>query len=151
MLLPPYACAILRCASTGCLLVEERPANARTAAGRLTCFGGKLEPDERAAGCEEAASGGLLRELREELGWQPAEELRRAVDLYVDGELIAWFYVAAAPPLDAQLTFEEGRRGLWAPTEELLADPRLSSWHAVVLRAWRAGETRADFATPPTE
>ena len=41
--------------------------------------------------------------MREELGWQPAEPPRRAVDLHVDGDLIAWFYEAAAPSTDAAL------------------------------------------------
>ena len=63
MRLPPYVCAILRCVNTGCLLVEERPPIAKTAAGSLTCFGGKLEAGEQAL-------DGLMRELLEELDWQ---------------------------------------------------------------------------------
>ena len=121
--------------------MEERQ-KAKVAMGKLTCFGGKREPSEAPLRC-------VLRECHEELGWMPAAAPRRAIDLYVDGELIAWFYVADAPPRDIQppLTFEEGRAGVWlAPGDE--AGPRVSDWHACVLLAWRRGETRADFTTP---
>lgn len=143
---PQYVCAILRCASTGCLLLEQRPSDARTAAGQLTCFGGKLESGE-------VALEGLLRELQEELSWQPDEAPRRAVDLFVDGKLTAWFFEAAAPPRDLPLTFEKGREGVWVPMDELPAVPRLSAWHDVVLRAWGTGCSRADFITarPPAK
>jgi 8-oxo-dGTP pyrophosphatase MutT (NUDIX family) len=143
-MVPQYVCAILRCVSTGCLLLEQRPSDARSAAGQVTCFGGKLEAGEEAL-------EGLLRELREELNWQPDEEPRRAVDLFVDGKLIAWFFEAAAPSRDLPLKFEEGRQGVWVPMDELPVLPRLSAWHDVVLQAWRAGSSKADFITaaPP--
>ena len=38
---------------------------------------------------------------------------KRAVDLYVDGKLIAWFYEAPAPARDAPLVYEAGRSGVW--------------------------------------
>ena len=138
--LPPYCCAILRSAATGLLLVEERPADAKVAAGRLTCFGGKREPGETA----EAA---VRRELAEELGgWAPAEvNLRRAVDLYVDGALVAYFYEAEGPGDDVALSFEPGRRGLWMAPDALASDARLSVWHSAVLRAWARGDRRADY------
>ena len=139
--LPPYCCIVLA-EECGALLMEERQ-QATVAAGKLTCFGGKREPAEEPLSC-------VLRECREELGWTPPATPRRAVDLYVDGELIAWFYEAAAPSRDEPLTFEAGRRGVWLGADEL-DHPRLSEWHASVLRARRRGERRADFTTPPRQ
>jgi 8-oxo-dGTP pyrophosphatase MutT (NUDIX family) len=96
----------------------------------------------------------------------PPPSLRRATDLYVDGKLIAWFFEAAAPRRDAPLTFEEGRSGTWLEHAEWTAALEaeqamaghltaaaadaaacLSPWHACVLRAWRAGQRRADYTT----
>ena len=128
--LPPYCCIVL---------AEERQ-QAKVAAGKLTCFGGKREAAEEPLSC-------VLRECREELGWAPPATPRRTVDLYVDGELIAWFYEAVAPSRDEPLTFEVGRRGVWLGEDEL-EHPQLSDWHASVLRARRRGEQRADFTTP---
>lgn len=137
--LPPYCCALLRDEASGALFFESRPADAKVAAGKLTCFGGKREPAEAPADC-------LLRECKEELGWVPdAAQLRRACDLYVDGRLIAWFYEAPGPPADAPLSFEPGRRGVWlAPADDMAG---VSPWHACVLRAWRQGQRRADFTS----
>ena len=165
---PPYCCCILHERSSGRLFVEQRSADAAVAAGKLTCFGGKREPDEAPTACIE-------RELREELGprWAqggsrkraraeadeeidaPVPSLRRAVDLYVDGALIAWFYEAAAPEADAELHFEAGRSGVWLQSSWFDATPppaakleQVSPWHLCVLRAWRRGERRADYITP---
>lgn len=138
--LPPYCCIVLAEEEGGALLMEERQ-QAKVAAGKLTCFGGKREPAEEPLSC-------ALRECREELGWTPPATPRRTVDLYVDGELIAWFYEAVAPSRDEPLTFEAGRRGVWLGADEL-DHPQLSDWHASVLRARRRGEQRADFTTPP--
>jgi len=145
--LPPYCCAILLCSASGELLLEWRPASAAVAAGKLTCFGGKREPGETAAHC-------LLRELREELNWAPVTQPRRVVDLFVEGRLIAYFYVAEAPRRDEQLRLEAGREAVRLQPADALRDERLSEWHAAVLRAWQRGATRADFpehssATPP--
>ena len=151
--LPPYVCVILHEEATGQLLLEQRPDDAAKAAGQLTCFGGTREDGEGAAAC-------AVRECAEELGWAPpAASLRRAVDLYVDGALIAWFYEAAAPARDAPLRFEEGRSGVWLDVHSAIDHPKLSSWHECVLRAWRravpaglggsTGVVRADFTTPP--
>ena len=85
--------------------------------------------------------------MREELGWQPARA-ERCVDLFVDGKLIAWFYLADAPARDVPLAFEPGREGIWLNESTILSDPRLSDWHEVVLRAFARGERRADFSTP---
>ncbi len=138
--LPPYCCVLLHEASSGALLLEERPSSARHAAGQLTCFGGNREEGEGALEC-------IKRECDEELGWVPSS-LRRAVDLYVDGELIAWFYEAAAPSSDVELRYEEQRRGVWCYPGDREMEARLSPWHACVISAWRRGESRADFVTP---
>src|SRR5579859_7212422 len=60
---PKYVCAILEDAE-GRFLLESRLDDARLAAGRLTCFGGRREDDESPEEC-------LRRELREELNWEP--------------------------------------------------------------------------------
>lgn len=158
--LPPYCCCILQEQPSGCILLEERDANAAVAAGKLTCFGGKREPGEDALAC-------IQRELREELGYvtSPTSRadvkvgcvesagLRRAVDLYVDSKLIAWFFVADAPARDAPIVYEDGRGGVWLHPGAIDAsgdDPlwlRVSPWHRVVLQAWKRGERRADFTS----
>lgn len=151
---PPYCCVILAgtAASASALahsgdgnvdepryFFEVRGAEAKVAAGKLTCFGGKREKEEIPSAC-------VARECAEELGWKPAAHATRACDLYVDGKLIAWFYVARAPEGAevAALKFEPGRAGLWASRN----DPRISPWHACVLEAYATGKTRADFVTP---
>ena len=172
--LPPYCCCILHEAATGAVLLEQRGTDAAVAAGRLTCFGGKREPDE-------SPLAAICRELREELGVTVDDAVaaaeaaaaeaegipmaphakraksgggtvtlrtpRRAVDLYVDGELIAWFFEAIAPARGAPLQYEAGRSGVWL--EAGGDESRVSSWHVAVLAAWRRGERRADFETPP--
>jgi 8-oxo-dGTP diphosphatase len=171
--LPPYCCAILR-EPGDAVFMERRSADAKVAGGHLTCFGGKRDGDESPLDC-------IARELTEELGeaWarpaasrkrsrpafaasgaaaevERALQFRRAVDLYVDGKLIAWFFEAEAPARDAPLTFEAGRTGVWITAAELeerlghgdrSSEAPLSPWHACVLRAWRNGERRADFIT----
>mmetsp|Transcript_26711 Transcript_26711/g.42948 ORF Transcript_26711/g.42948 Transcript_26711/m.42948 type:complete len:206 (-) Transcript_26711:393-1010(-) len=131
---PKYCCVILT-GPDDTLFMEQRGSDAKIAAGRLTCFGGKVEAGESPDSC-------IRRECREELGWEPTGPLRRAVDLYVDGELIAWFYEAPAPQDVASLRFEEGRTGVFWHN---LASERISDWHSVVLNAWSKGDSRADF------
>ena len=124
------------------LLLEQRGPDARVAKGKRTCFGGKREAGETP---EEA----MHRELREELGgvWMPSPAPERACDLYVDGQLIAYFYTASAPDdaAAATLTYETGRRGAWMPRDIAATDPAVSPWHRCVLQAWLRGERRADF------
>ena len=104
--------------------VEQRDAAASKAPNLLTCFGGKRERDEDPLEC-------IKRECHEELSWVPSN-LKRAVDLYVDNVLIAWFYhaIGPSPEQEAGLVFESerGRTGLWIQYN----DPRLSGWHAIV-------------------
>ncbi|KAG8470347.1 hypothetical protein KFE25_008768 [Diacronema lutheri] len=136
---PQYCCVILVRHTTPTdfpdFLVEQRPAAASVAGGQLTCFGGKREQGE-----EPLAA--LLRECEEELGWAPPDVVR-ACDLFVNGELVAWFYLAAAPPPGTPLRFESGVEAIWATS---VTDPRLSPWHAAVLQAWSRGEQRVDLA-----
>ena len=124
---------------SGVLLLELRPASAAVAAGKLTCFGGKRELGESASQC-------LLRELEEELGWAPdIAKPSRAIDLYVNGKLIAFFYELDAPRRDENLHLEAGTGVVWLSAADALRDERLSDWHATVLRAWQQGKRRADF------
>ena len=53
-----------------------------------------VTPGKREPGEEPLAA--CMRELREEMQWEP-ERPQRACDLYVDGELIAWFFEATGP------------------------------------------------------
>lgn len=142
--LPPYCCAILTEQHGGRIFVEQRGADAAVAAARLTCWGGKREPGESALGC-------IVRECVEEMSWSPPQQLlRRAVDLYVDGELVAWFFEAAGPLASSaqqQLVFEQGRGGVWTSID----DPRISPWHVAVLRAWTQRKRRADFTSATAE
>lgn len=134
---PAYSCVILlRSGAPGeplQLLVEQRPATATVAAGLLTCFGGKREPGETPLAT-------ILRECEEELGWTPSDVVR-ACDLYVDGKLVAWFYLAAAPTPGTPLRFEAGTSGVWISSTSHVG---LSPWHRAVLEAWLNGEQRAN-------
>ena len=139
---PPYVCCILLRALDDHVLLEQRGPEARVATGKRTCFGGKREAGETP---EEA----MHRELREELGgvWMPSPAPERACNLYVDGQLIAYFYTASAPDdaAAATLTYEAGRQGAWMPRDIAATDPAVSPWHRCVLQAWLRGERRADF------
>lgn len=134
-------CCVILCEASGTWLLEARPADAAVAPNTLTCFGGKREPGEDPLEC-------VLRECREELGWVP-EDATRAIDLYVDGDLIAFFFMATAPPRSAELVLEPGRQAVWMDdlkTAQVSGMP-LSPWHLCVLRALQAGDSRADFIT----
>ena len=149
---PPYCCVVLgepeaRAGSASArsrrIFVEQRGADAAVAASRLTCWGGKREPLEEPLRC-------VVRECLEEMGWAPQpDSLRRACDLYVDSQLVAWFYAAAAPTEAeaASLRFEAGRSGVWVDGD----DPRISPWHATVLAALADGRGRADHTSPDAE
>ena len=98
---PQYVCVILHRKGDDHLLLESRGADAARAASKLTCFGGKIET-------AETPLQAILRECHEELGWMPpSSDLTRCVDLYVDDELIAYFYLAKAPSAEVCLKFEE--------------------------------------------
>lgn len=126
---PEYVCAILE-DPDGRLLLESRPDDARLAAGKLTCFGGRREAGESPEQC-------LRRELREELNWEP-QTIEKRVALWVAGELVAWFYHA---PLDVgidQLSVPPGYKALLVSRLEL-CDVPLSPWHTAALDAWLEG------------
>eukprot|EP00750_Incisomonas_marina_P018062 INCI2693.3.p1 GENE.INCI2693.3~~INCI2693.3.p1 ORF type:complete len:215 (-),score=24.42 INCI2693.3:439-1083(-) len=145
--LPPYCCVILPSPSfarkgvSGPVLffVEARGLDATKAAGQLTCFGGKREEGEDPLEC-------IQRECHEEMGWVPPG-IRRAVDLYVDGALIAFFYVAPGPTLEQEkkLVFESsrGRKGVWS---EAFAT-NMSPWHVCALSAFLQGEASCNFVS----
>ena len=119
---PRYACAIL-VDPDGCLLLEQRPPSARHAAGRLTCFGGRVEPGESAARA-------CRRELQEELGWTRAPSPGGHLDLWVAGVWMARFFRVRAPRgLHARQPGHCLRRLPW----RLRAHPRISPWHRAVL------------------
>ena len=75
--------------------------------------------------------------------------MRRVCDLFVDGHNVAWFYEAQGPCAEesAKLVFEPGRGGVWVDAH----DERISLWHATVLRAWEAGQARADHMSSTEE
>lgn len=140
---PPFCCIIIRNPS-GKFLAEHRGKSNAVQPSRLTCFGGKREREESPRGC-------LMRECAEELGWTPPEDaVSRAVSLFVNGHLIAWFYSVlvdvgeeATGTGTSTFTFEEdrGASGLWTDA----ADPRFSPWHAAVLQAYLLGDKEAHF------
>jgi 8-oxo-dGTP pyrophosphatase MutT (NUDIX family) len=131
VVLPAYACAIIRDAG-GRLLLQLRPLDARHAAGQLTCFGGAREDHETAEAC-------LRRELVEELGWHPSV-LHPACDLHQDGRFIARFFHC---PYDGRggFTTEPGHQALWVPPSAVPGLP-LSPWHRAVLDAVARGDGR---------
>lgn len=132
---PQYVCAILEDAE-GRLLLESRPDDARLAAGKVTCFGGQRESAEAPEVC-------LRRELREELSWEP-ENLERRVALWVSGELVAWFYHARLTVPVEQLRITPGFRALLVAPSALSELP-MSTWHAAVIHAWRAGQKTVEL------
>ena len=116
----PFSCAILRRGDK--YLAEVRGAEAKAAAGRLTCYGGKRERGETSIQC-------LVRELNEELGWAPEHiPAEPACSLLVDGYLIAHFYEASVDRTDFAT---EGRAFEFVDE----SDARWSPWHARVLAA----------------
>lgn len=127
---PQYVCAILE-DSEGRLLLESRPDNARLAPGRLTCFGGQRDAGENPEAC-------LRRELLEELNWEP-RTLEKRVELWVAGELVAWFYHAILDVGVDQLHVAPGHKAQLV-ARVALADIPLSPWHAAVLGAWLDGK-----------
>jgi len=131
---PEYCCAILE-DPEGRLLLEARPESARFAAGKLTCFGGRLEAGESPEQC-------LRRELREELNWEPAR-IEKQVELWIAGAPKAWFFHAIVDTRFDLSRIAAGHRGVFVSRSELPQLP-VSLWHAAVLAAWLAGETRVE-------
>lgn len=133
--LPKFVCAILE-DGEGRLLLESRPDDARLAAGRLTCFGGRREAGETPEEC-------LRRELREELMWEP-RTVEKQVELWVAGELVAWFYHAALDVGIDELRVAAGYSALLISRLELSGLP-VSPWHAAVLAAWLEGRSAVEL------
>ena len=132
---PRYVCAILEDAE-GRLLLESRPDDARLAAGKLTCFGGLREAGETPEAC-------LRREMREELNWEPRTPEKR-VELWVAGDLVAWFYHALLDVGIDELRLAPGYQARFISREDLSSLP-VSPWHAAVLRAWLDGKTKVEL------
>jgi 8-oxo-dGTP pyrophosphatase MutT (NUDIX family) len=132
---PQYVCAILEDVE-GRLLMESRPDDARLAAGRLTCFGGRRETGESPEAC-------LRRELREELNWEPKSFVKR-VELRVAGDLVAWFYHAVLDFGIEKLRVARGFQARLVSPQELATLP-VSPWHAAVLRAWLDGQSLVEL------
>lgn len=130
---PRYACVLLHDMG-GHWLFERRPRGARYAAGRLTCFGGRIEAGE-------LALGALRRECREELGVVPGG-LRPAVDLVVGSVWMARFF--AARPLS--LADIPRRQRLAVVSSAGWQQAPLSRWHRAVLAAWGSGRRRVCLA-----
>jgi 8-oxo-dGTP pyrophosphatase MutT (NUDIX family) len=137
---PKYVCAILEDAQ-GRLLLESRPDDARLAAGRLTCFGGRREAAESPEEC-------LRRELREELSWEP-RTLEKRVSLWVAGDLVAWFYHAVLDVEIDQLRIAPGFKAVLvsrvALSEFALSEIPVSPWHRAALGAWLDGRTAVEL------
>src|SRR5262249_35213905 len=112
------------------------PDDARLAAGRLTCFGGRREAGETPEAC-------LRRELREELSWEP-QTFEKRVELWVAGELVAWFYHAVLDVGVEQCRVAPGCRALLVPRLQLPEHP-VSPWHAAVLDAWMEGRATVEL------
>jgi 8-oxo-dGTP pyrophosphatase MutT (NUDIX family) len=132
---PEYVCAILEYAE-GQLLLESRPDDAQLAAGRLTCFGGRREPGETPEEC-------LRRELREELNWVP-RTFEKRVELWVAGDLVAWFYHAVLDVGIDQLRVAPGYKAL-VVSRLALSDLPVSPWHASALGASIEGRTAVEL------
>ena len=75
--------------------------------------------------------------------------MRRAVDLYVDDELMAWFYRSDAPDASIRLKFEPGREGVWLEKTAIPNTAQISDWHTPVLRAWLDGKDTVRHFRPP--
>ena len=111
-------------------MLQLRSAQARHAPDRLGCFVGKREGDEDALAC-------LRRELAEEMGWVPAET-HPVVQLRRGERWIATFFVADYPA-GIRAVLEPGTHLIRVPLASLPGLP-VTSWHAAVIAAWRAGD-----------
>ena len=129
---PEHACALLVDGHDR-LVLQLRPATARFAADRLGCFGGKCEPGED-------ARTALARELHEELGWSPPAA-HPVVELVRGPRWIATFFAVSFP--DVPVRLEPGFHLVRAPWRALPGLP-VTSWHAAVIAAWRAGHARVE-------
>lgn len=130
MVLPDYACAIIHVGDDE-LLFEQRGTDARYAAGQLTCFGGRRHEGESVEDC-------LLRELQEELQWQP-DSFNKACELWLGDRYIADFFDCALDLPVASLRCEHGRSAV-VISAAYINEAALSPWHRAVLEGLAAGK-----------
>ncbi len=91
----------------------------------MTCFGGGREAGE-------TAERAMLREMREELAWQPLAWTPCCDLRGQDGRWIAHFFRCHYD--GAPITCEPGVVPVWAPWPSLAGLP-ISPWHRAVLAA----------------
>jgi hypothetical protein len=77
--------------------------------------------------------------LREELNWEP-QNFEKRVELWVAGDLVAWFYHAVLDVGTDQIRVAPGCRSKLVSRAEL-SDLPVSPWHAAALGAWLEGRT----------
>jgi hypothetical protein len=68
----------------------------------------------------------------------------KRVELWVAGDLVAWFYHAVLDIGIDQLRVAPGHRALLVSRPELSELP-VSPWHAAVLRAWQEGRCAVEL------
>lgn len=130
---PEHACALL-VDPRGWLVLQLLSPAARHAPDRLGCFGGKREGEEDARRC-------LERELREELGWAPPVATP-VVELRRGDRWIATFFHAPFPD-GIPVVLEPDTHLVRIPLASLPGLP-VTSWHAAVIAAWRAGSATVE-------
>ena len=133
--LPQYCCAIIY-QQTNVIIMEQRPADAVYAAGRLCCFGGTRESTEDPLQC-------IQRELHEELHWC-APDLQLAHKLFRGESCVAWFYHCTLDTAIENLHCESGRSIVSVDLNKRKDFP-ISDWHSQVLNNYLSNIDRSDL------
>jgi hypothetical protein len=77
------------------------------------------------------------------LAWEP-RTLEKKVELWVAGELVAWFYHAVLDVGIDRLCITPGYKAMLV-SRRSLADLPVSPWHAAALGAWLEGTSVVDL------